>query len=291
MSHELSKRIANLSPEKRAELLRKVAAQKAVAGNSALGLIPVQDRSRPLPLSFAQQRLWFIDQLQPGTSLFNVPMAVLLEGALDVAVLERALREVVRRHEVLRTTFREDASGPVQVVSPEPMLTLERKDLTGSPPEEAWRLAREAAAQPFDLSKGPLLRALLLTSAPAEHLLVVVVHHIVSDGWSMTLLVREVALLYGALARGQAAPLPPLGVQYADFGVWQREWMQGPRLEKQLDYWKRQLEGVPSALELPTDFPRPATRDGRGARHDVLLPRELTDALKALAQQEGASLY
>ncbi|RKI15222.1 non-ribosomal peptide synthetase [Corallococcus sp. AB030] len=291
MSHELSKRIANLSPEKRAELLKKVAAQKAIAGTSAQGLIPVQDRTRPLPLSFAQQRLWFIDQLQPGTSLFNVPMAVRLEGALDVAVLERALREVVRRHEVLRTTFREDVSGPVQVVSPEPVLTLERKDLTGSPPEEAWRLARDAAAQPFDLAKGPLLRALLLTSAPGEHLLVVVVHHIVSDGWSMTLLVREVVLLYGALARGQAAPLPPLGIQYADFGVWQREWMQGPRLERQLDYWKRQLVGVPSALELPTDFPRPATRDGRGARHDVLLPRELTDALKALAQQEGASLY
>ncbi|MHA7629651.1 non-ribosomal peptide synthase/polyketide synthase [Corallococcus sp. M7] len=291
MSHELSKRIANLSPEKRAELLKKMAAQKATAGNSVQGLIPVQDRSRPLPLSFAQQRLWFIDQLQPGTSLFNVPMAVRLEGALDVAVLERALREVVRRHEVLRTTFREGASGPVQVVSPEPVLTLERKDLTGAPQEEVWRLAREEAAQPFDLAKGPLLRALLLTSAPAEHLLVVVVHHIISDGWSMTLLVREVALLYGAFARGQAAPLPPLGIQYADFGVWQREWMQGPRLEKQLDYWKRQLAGVPSALELPTDFPRPATRDGRGARHDVLLPRELTDALKAVAQQEGASLY
>ncbi|WP_375743996.1 non-ribosomal peptide synthase/polyketide synthase [Corallococcus interemptor] len=291
MSHELSKRIANLSPEKRAELLRKVAAQKTVSGLSAQGLIPVQDRSRPLPLSFAQQRLWFIDQLQPGTSLFNVPMAVRLEGALDVAVLERALREVVRRHEVLRTTFREDVSGPVQVVSPEPVLTLEHRDLQGSPPDEAWRLAREAAAQPFDLAKGPLLRALLLTSTPGEHLLVVVVHHIVSDGWSMTLLVREVALLYGAFARGQAVPLPPLGVQYADFGVWQREWMQGPRLEKQLDYWKRQLAGVPSALELPTDFPRPSERDGRGARHDVLLPRELTDALKALAQQEGASLY
>ncbi|WP_223644877.1 non-ribosomal peptide synthetase [Corallococcus sp. EGB] len=291
MSHELSKRIANLSPEKRAELLKKMAAQKATAGTSAQGLIPVQDRSRPLPLSFAQQRLWFIDQLQPGTSLYNVPMAVRLEGPLDVALLERALREVVRRHEVLRTTFREDASGPVQVVSPEPVLTLERKDVSGSPPEEAWRLAREAAAQPFDLAKGPLLRAQLLTSSPTEHLLVVVVHHIVSDGWSMTLLVREVALAYGALARGQAVPLPPLAVQYADFAVWQREWLQGPRLEKQLDYWKRQLAGVPSALELPTDFPRPATRDGRGARHDVLLPRELTDSLKALAQQEGASLY
>ncbi|MBN8227307.1 non-ribosomal peptide synthase/polyketide synthase [Corallococcus macrosporus] len=291
MSNELSKRIANLSPEKRAELLKKVAAQKAAAGTSTQGLIPVQDRSRPLPLSFAQQRLWFIDQLQPGSPLYNVPMAVRLEGALDVAVLERALREVVRRHEVLRTTFREDASGPVQVVSPEPVLTLERKDLTGSSPDEAWRLAREAAAWPFNLAQGPLLRALLLTSAPQEHLLVVVVHHIVSDGWSMTLLVREVALLYGAFARGQPAPLPPLSVQYADFGVWQREWLQGSRLEKQLDYWKQQLAGVPSALELPTDFPRPALRDGRGARHDVLLPRELTDALKALAQQEGASLY
>ncbi|MBZ4376396.1 non-ribosomal peptide synthetase, partial [Corallococcus sp. AS-1-6] len=291
MSQELSKRIANLSPEKRAELLKKMAAQKAIGGNSAQGLIPVQDRSRPLPLSFAQQRLWFMDQLRPGTSLYNVPMAVRLEGVLDAAVLERALREVVRRHEVLRTTFREDASGPVQVVSPEPVLTLEHRDLQDSPPDEAWRLAREAAAQPFDLAKGPLLRALLLTSAPGEHLLVVVVHHIVSDGWSMTLLVREVALLYGAFARGQAVPLPPLGIQYADFGVWQREWMQGPRLEKQLDYWKRQLAGVPSALELPTDFPRPAARSGQGARHELLLSRELTDALRALAQQEGASLY
>ncbi|NBC46059.1 amino acid adenylation domain-containing protein, partial [Corallococcus exiguus] len=291
MSQDLSKRIANLSPEKRAELLRKMAAQKAVAGNSVQGLIPAQDRTRPLPLSFAQQRLWFIDQLQPGTSLYNVPMAVRLEGALDVAALERALREVVRRHEVLRTTFREDESGPVQVVSPEPALALEHHDFTGSPPEAAWRLAREAAARPFDLAKGPLLRALLLTSAPREHLLVVVVHHIVSDGWSMTLLVREVALHYGAFARGQAVPLPPLGVQYADFGVWQREWMQGPRLEKQLDYWKRQLAGVPSALELPTDLPRPAARSGRGARHELLLSRELTEALKALAQQEGASLF
>ncbi|RKH77400.1 amino acid adenylation domain-containing protein, partial [Corallococcus sp. AB045] len=291
MSQELSKRIANLSPEKRAELLKKMAAQKAIAGNSVQGLIPVRERTRPLPLSFAQQRLWFIDQLQPGTSLYNVPMAVRLEGALDVAVLERALREVVRRHEVLRTTFREDEAGPVQVVSPEPAPALEHHDLTGSPPEAAWRLAREAAARPFDLAKGPLLRALLLTSASKEHLLVVVVHHIVSDGWSMTLLVREVALLYGALARGQAVPLPPLGIQYADFGVWQREWMQGPRLEKQLDYWKRQLAGVPSALELPTDFSRPAGRSGRGARHELLLARELTDALKALAQQEGASLF
>ncbi|NOK21667.1 non-ribosomal peptide synthetase, partial [Corallococcus carmarthensis] len=292
MSHELSKRIANLSPEKRAELLKKVAAQKAATGDSTQGLIPVQDRSRPLPLSFAQQRLWFIDQLEPGSALYNVPMAVRLEGALDVAVLERALREVVRRHEVLRTTFRVDVSGqPVQVVAPELELTLERHDLTGSPREAAWRLAREAAARPFDLANGPLLRALLVTSDPGEHLLVVVLHHIVSDGWSMTLLVREVALLYGALARGLAAPLPALGVQYADFGVWQREWLQGARLEKQLDYWKQQLAGVPSALELPTDLPRPAARSGRGARHELLLSRELTEALRTLAQQEGASLF
>ncbi|RKG76773.1 amino acid adenylation domain-containing protein, partial [Corallococcus exercitus] len=290
MSNELSKRIANLSPEKRAELLKKMAAQKAATGNVVQG-IPVQDRSHPLPLSFAQQRLWFMDQLQPGSPLYNVPMAVRLEGALDVALLERALREVVRRHEVLRTTFREDASGqPVQVVSPEPVLTLEHHDRVGSP-EAAWRLAREAAARPFDLANGPLLRAQLMTWAPGEHLLAVVVHHIVSDGWSMTLLVREVALLYGAFARGQPAPLPPLGVQYADFGVWQREWLQGPRLEKQLRYWKQQLAGVPSALELPTDLPRPAARSGRGARHDLQLSRELTEALKTLAQQEGASLF
>ncbi|RKH08209.1 amino acid adenylation domain-containing protein, partial [Corallococcus sp. CA053C] len=291
MSNELSKRIANLSPEKRAELLKKMAAQKAAPGNTVRGLIPLQDRSRPLPLSFAQQRMWFIDQLAPGSPLFNVPMAVRLEGPLAVDLLERSLREVVRRHEVLRTTFREDASGPVLVIAPEPVLTLERSDLTGAAPDEAWRLAREAAARPFDLARGPLLRALLLTSGPTEHLLVVVLHHIISDGWSMTLLVREVALLYGAFARGVPAALPELGVQYADFGVWQREWLQGPRLEKQLGYWKQQLAGVPSALELPTDLPRPAIRDGRGARHDVHLPRELMDAMKTLAQQEGASLF
>ncbi|RKH54152.1 non-ribosomal peptide synthetase, partial [Corallococcus llansteffanensis] len=291
MSNELSKRIANLSPEKRAELLKKMAAQKAAPGNTVRGLIPVQDRSHPLPLSFAQQRLWFIDQLTPGSPLYNVPMAVRLEGALDVALLERALREVVRRHEVLRTTFREDASGPVQVVSPEPVFSLERRELTGATPDEPWRVAREAAARPFDLARGPLLRALLLTSGPNEHLLVVVVHHIVSDGWSMTLLVREVALLYGAFAKGLPAALPEPGVQYADFGVWQREWLQGPRLEKQLGYWKQQLAGVPSALEVPTDLPRPAARSGRGARHELHLSRGLMDALKALAQQEGASLF
>ena len=142
MSNELSKRIANLSPEKRAELLKKMAAQKAAPGNAARGLIPVQDRSHPLPLSFAQQRLWFIEQLDPGSPLFNVPMAVRLEGPLKVDLLERALREVVRRHEVLRTTFHEDASGPVQVVAPEPVLTLERRELTGASQDEAWCLAR-----------------------------------------------------------------------------------------------------------------------------------------------------
>ncbi|RYZ43248.1 MAG: non-ribosomal peptide synthetase [Myxococcaceae bacterium] len=291
MSHELSKRIANLSPEKRAELLKKVAAHKSAPGNTSQGLIPVQDRSRPLPLSFAQQRLWFIDQLSPGSPLYNVPMAVRLEGALDVALLEAALREVVRRHEVLRTTFREDSTGPVQVVAPEPTFTLEQRDLTGTDPEEAWRLAREAASRPFSLVEGPLVRALLLKSSSWQHLLVVVLHHIVSDGWSMALLVREVALHYGALAKGLPAPLPPLAVQYADFGVWQHGWLQGARLEKQLAYWRRQLSGAPSALELPTDLPRPAVRSGRGARHAVSLSRALTDALKALAQQEGASLF
>ncbi|NBD14543.1 non-ribosomal peptide synthetase, partial [Corallococcus silvisoli] len=291
MSQELSKRIANLSPEKRAELLKKMAAQKASSGDASRTLIPLLDRSRPLPLSFAQQRLWFIEQLTPGSPLFNVPMAVRLDGPLDVDVLERALREVVRRHEVLRTTFHEDSSGPIQVVAPEPTLTLERSVLPDSEPDALWRLARDAAARPFDLLKGPLLRALLLTSSPTQHLLVVVLHHIVSDGWSMTLLVREVALLYGALVRGLPPSLPSLPVQYADFGAWQREWLQGPRLQRQLDFWTQQLSGLPSALELPTDFPRPPVRDGRGARHDLLLPRPLTDSLKALAQHEGASLF
>ncbi|MBZ4371690.1 non-ribosomal peptide synthetase, partial [Corallococcus sp. AS-1-6] len=294
-SGDLSKRIANLSPEKRAELLKKMAAQKNAAGTPARAAFPLRDRSKPAELSFAQQRLWFMDQLAPGSPLYNVPVAVRLEGALDVAMLERSLLEVVRRHESLRTTFQGTESGPVQHFAPLPALALERTDVGALAADareaEAWRRVREGALRPFDLATGPLMRALLVRLGDADHLLLVVMHHIVSDGWSLGVLVREVAVLYATFLQGQPSPLPELAVQYADYAAWQRESLQGAALERQLAYWREQLSGAPPALELTTDKPRPAARGFRGARTPIQWPRELTDALRGLAQQEGATLF
>ncbi|NPD24476.1 non-ribosomal peptide synthetase, partial [Corallococcus exiguus] len=294
-SGDLSKRIANLSPEKRAELLKKMAAQKQAAGTPARAAFPMRDRSKPAELSFAQQRLWFMDQLAPGSPLYNVPVAVRLEGAVDVPVLERSLLEVVRRHESLRTTFQGGDSGPVQHFADAPVLELERTDVSAFAAEareaEAWRRVREGALRPFDLATGPLMRALLVKLGDADHLMLVAMHHIVSDGWSLGVLVREVAVLYAMFLQGQASPLPELAVQYADYAAWQRETLQGAALERQLAYWREQLSGAPPALELTTDKPRPVTRGFRGARTPIQWPRELTDSLRALAQREGATLF
>ncbi|NOK22272.1 amino acid adenylation domain-containing protein, partial [Corallococcus carmarthensis] len=294
-SSDLSKRIASLSPEKRAELLKKMAAQKQAAGTPARGAFPLRDRSRPAELSFAQQRLWILDQLESGSALYNVPVAVRLEGVLDVGVLERALREVVRRHESLRTTFHADEAGPVQRISDVPVLELEHADVTavsaGAREAEAWRQVESGAQRPFDLARGPLMRALLVKLGETDHLLMVVLHHIVSDGWSLGVLVREVAVLYGVFAQGQPSPLPELAIQYADYAVWQRDVLRGAVLDKQLGYWREQLRGAPPALELMTDKPRPAVSAFRGARKPVQWPRALTESLKTLGQQEGATLF
>ncbi|MFB1485396.1 condensation domain-containing protein, partial [Corallococcus sp. RDP092CA] len=252
-------------------------------------------RNAPQGLSFAQQRLWFIDQLEPGSPLYNMPVAMRLEGTLNVDVLERALGEVVRRHEALRTTFVDGPAGPVQRVWPEVGLSMAVRDLSQAAEPERESLARERIEKeilrPFDLANGPLLRVLLLKLGEQRHVLVVTMHHIVSDGWSLDVLVREVATLYGAFAQGGASPLAPLRMQYADYAAWQRDWLQGEVLEKQLGYWREQLRGAPPALELPTDKPRPAMRAYRGAQRSVVFSRELTEALKALGRKEGASLF
>ncbi|NOK23394.1 non-ribosomal peptide synthetase, partial [Corallococcus carmarthensis] len=251
------------------------------------------DTSRPL--SFAQQRLWFIDQLEPGSPLYNIPVAVRLDGMLNVGVMERALREVVRRHEVLRTTFVDGDSGPVQQVWPEVGLSLGVRDLSECTEEEQASLARARIEQevlrPFDLANGPLLRALLLNLGERRHVLVVTVHHIVSDGWSTGVFVNEVSALYAAFTQGLPSPLPELPVQYADYAVWQRDWLQGEVLQQEVDYWKQKLTGAPPVLELPTDHPRPAVRGNAGALHRFSLQEPLVQSLRALAQQEGASLY
>jgi amino acid adenylation domain-containing protein len=252
-------------------------------------------RAGALPLSFAQERLWFVDRLEPGSAVYNVPVAWRLGGALDEAALERALGEIVRRHEALRTVFAEAGGSPVQVIAPFGGFALPVEDLSGLGEADrdaaVVRRAGEEARRPFDLSAGPLFRARLLRLGAGEHVLLLSMHHIVSDGWSMGVLYRELAALYAAYREGRASPLPELAVQYADYAVWQREQGEGAVLERQLAYWRERLAGAPELLELPTDRPRPAVQTFRGAIVPVELSPELVERLQALARSEGATLY
>src|SRR5215211_1595978 len=252
-------------------------------------------RDGQLPLSFAQQRLWLVNQLEPGTSTYNISEALRLTGRLDVAALERSLAELVRRHEVLRTTFAVVDGEPVQVISPTTDTKLPVEDLTGLPTKaereaEALRRAREEKLRPFDLQRGPLVRTKLVRLDQEEHLLILTMHHIVSDGWSMGVFWRELGALYEAFSRGEPSPLAELSIQYADYALWQRRWLTGEVLEEQLGYWKDQLAELPT-LELPTDHPRPPVQTHRGARQTLVLSRSLTEALKELARGEGVTLF
>ncbi|HEY0015717.1 MAG TPA: amino acid adenylation domain-containing protein, partial [Longimicrobium sp.] len=257
-------------------------------------VVPVK-REGPLPLSFAQERLWFLDQLEARSGFYNLPEALRLSGALDVAALEHALGEIIRRHESLRTTFTASGGVPVQVIAPFAGFALPVEDLSAlddaAREAEVRRRATEDAARPFDLSAGPLFRASLLRLAGGEHVLLLCMHHVVSDGWSLGVLFRELSILYGASVKGAGAPLPELAVQYADYAAWQRRHLQGEVLDRQLAYWKRRLAGAPSLLELPTDHPRPAVQTFRGAAEPVRLPAELLERLQALGRREGATLY
>ena len=250
-----------------------------------------------LPLSFAQQRVWFFDQLEPNSSAYNMSLAVRLEGKLDIDALERAFVAVVRRHEVLRTTFSAGDDGlPLQFVHPTPShWPLPLTDLSHlSLPErepEIRRIIAEEVAQPFDLEHGPLMRTSLLRLDETDHVLVLLIHHIISDAWSMGVLVREAAAVYEAEAEGREPALPELPVQYADYAAWQREWLQGDVLEKQLNYWLRHLEGAPPALELPTDRPRPPVVSYRAGGTEFLLSQEVTERLRQLSEAEGATLF
>ncbi|WAS89436.1 non-ribosomal peptide synthase/polyketide synthase [Corallococcus sp. NCRR] len=249
----------------------------------------------PHPLSFAQQRLWFIDQLEPGSALYNMPTALRLTGTVDVPALQQAFDALVERHEALRTTFESHDGEPRQHVHPAPTGVLSVVDLTGLPDDlreaEAIRLASEDALTPFDLATGPLVRLTLLKLGEAEHVLLLCMHHAIGDGWSMSILVREVTALYEAFRQGQPSPLAPLPVQYPDFAVWQRCWLQGEVLDAQLAWWTQQLAGAPQALALPTDKPRPPQRSARGATFPVRLSQPLSEAVEALAQAEGATPF
>ena len=276
---DYSKAIADLSPEKQ-ELLELLLLDE-----------PNQDNS--FPLSFGQQRLWFIDQLEPGSFLYNVSTSVRMEGRLNVPALQRSFDELVQRHETLRTTFRLVDRQPVQVISDTADVTLNVIDLEGSAEkdQETRRLLLAEAQAPFDLSTGPLLRVKLLRLSAEEHVLSLCMHHIISDGWSLGVLVREIASLYKSISEDEPATLPELPIQYADFVLWQREWLQGEVVAEHLDYWKKQLAGAPAVLELPTDRPRPAVNSFRGAKQSVALPAELSTAIKELSEREGVTLF
>ncbi len=294
-------RLAGLSREERALLFERLRARKereraARTGDRVEPRSIFSDASSgPAPLSFSQQRLWFLDRLEPGDPGYLVPSAFRITGSLDPESLRRAFEAVVARHEALRTTFRVADTGPVQVISAPFRVGLPVIDLTGSPEGELLRLYREESARPFDLETGPLLRVTLLKTAPETHVLLLVMHHIVSDGWSTGVLMRDVVAFYGAFTSGseagREAGLPELPVQYADFAVWQRQWLRGERLETQLAYWKRRLEGIPEALALPIDHPRPPVRTSAGARRFLEIRADLSERLRALAREEGGTLF
>ncbi|HEY0514542.1 MAG TPA: amino acid adenylation domain-containing protein [Thermoanaerobaculia bacterium] len=279
-----------------AELAAAVAAALAAGDFAAAPPILPVPRQGDLPLSFAQERLWLIDRMTPGRTAYNIALALAVRGDLSVPALAAALGEAVRRHETLRTTFREREGRPVQVIAPAAAGTaarLPRVDLSGLPAGSraaaTRRLAGEEAARPFDLERGPVLRATLLEIAAGEHALLLDIHHIAADGWSMGVLIAEIAALYGAALAGAPSPLPELPVQYADFAVWQRRWLSGEVLERQLAYWRERLADAP-ALALPTDRPRPA-RSFAGAIERFSLGAERTAALAALARRHGATLF
>ncbi len=260
-------------------------------------LLPATDPPRSAPLSFAQQRLWFLNQLEPGNPAYNVPLAVRLTGGLSVEALERTFAEVVRRHEALRTSFPVEAGQPVQRIAASGDLRLELQpvDLSDAPEEarEEWvhKLVQEEAGHPFDLENGALLRCGLLRLGEREHLLLVTFHHIVSDGWSMGVLLRELGALYPAFLRGEPSPLPELRSQYADFARWQRSRLQGEVLEQLLSHWKDALAGAPTLLELPTDRPRPAVQSYRGALAGLTLAPGLPAALRELCRKAGVTPF
>jgi amino acid adenylation domain-containing protein len=243
------------------------------------------------PLSFAQQRLWFIEQLEPGTGAYNLPVAYRLRGPVNLRALEQALNEIVRRHEALRTTFSFMGGDSVQMIAPALTLRVGLTDLRRLSPAQMTEFVSKESREPFDLSRGPLIRAGLLQSGEDEHILLIVVHHIVADGWSMSVLLRELSVFYESCLQERSAALPDLPVQYADFAVWQREWLQGAILQTQLSYWREKLKNAPQVLELPVDRRRPATQTYSGARRSLSVSKTTSEALKALGRREGATLF
>ncbi|MEA5525869.1 non-ribosomal peptide synthetase [Nodularia spumigena] len=286
---DLLKRLENLSPEKRELVLQKLKKQQQTP------LLKPVSRENPLPLSFAQQRLWFLDQLEGENCVYNVSFFWQINGFLNISALEKAIAEIVQRHEVIRTSFSVVDESPIQVINAHPQLKMQVLDWRQLTAEDqlskTQHLAKEELQQPFDLSNPPLLRVKLLQLADKSHLLLLVIHHIVCDGWSMDIFRRELFTLYTAFCAEETSPLPSLSLQYADFAHWQRQWLQGEVLQNQLNYWQKQLADVPPLLELPTDQPRPSVQSFKGRSEFLQLDLDLIQKLKRLSQESGTTLF
>jgi amino acid adenylation domain-containing protein len=257
--------------------------------------LTAQQRGEAIPLSYAQERLWFLNQLGLAGSAYNIPMALRLDGKLDVQALERSFSELFGRHEILRTRFRSIGGTPVQMVSPSTSVKLLVSDISGlnqaDSENEVRRLSRKEAEHSFDLEEGPLVRASLIRLGIEQHVLLLTMHHIIADGWSLSILNRELGALYRSYTQGSAASLPLIPVQYADFAIWQRDWLQGPTLEEHLQYWKEALRGGPVELAIPTDRPRSSVGSFKGSTFRFVVPPKLLAAMKELGRSEGATLF
>ena len=295
---DLLKRLENLSPEKRELVLQKLKQQQSKTDNNQQkqksSLIPVS-REEDIPLSFAQTRLWFLAQFDQENSPYHVPIFWEIKGSLNLKALEQAISEIINRHEILRTTFSVVNESPVQVINPPYQLTIPVINLEGETEniklEKARQLAAEELQTPFDLSTSPLLRVKLLEINPQFHILLLVIHHIIFDGWSVAIFHQELSTLYRSFRLNQPASLPKLALQYADFAHWQRQWLQGEILETQLDYWRQQLKNAPPLLEFPIDKPRPSVQTYEGSSQSIHLSLTLTQQLKGLSQTSGTTLF
>ena len=290
---DLQRRRAELSPEQQA-LLKQRMRWKAGA-EAAIPRVPRDgDPSQGQPLSFAQQRLWFLDQLEPDSPIYNLPHAIHMRGPLDRHALQRSFDAIIARHESLRTIFVESDGVPAQQIVPPAPFAIREVDLRHQDDDaraaSVRSLGADEARRPFDLAGGPLLRATLLRLAHDQHVLLLTMHHIISDGWSMSVFTREMIALYSAFVAGRPDPLPLLSIQYADFAVWQRRWLSGAVLERQLDYWRQRLAQLP-VLDLPTDYPRPPAATARSAAVPVSLPAALSAALAQVSQRAGVTLF
>ncbi|NEO94512.1 MAG: AMP-binding protein, partial [Moorea sp. SIO3G5] len=292
--NDIKKRLANLSPKQQEQVLEKLRQQQLIQTAKESQVIPVISREQVIPLSFAQQRLWFLEKMALSSNAYNMPLTLHLVGKLDYVALQKSLNQIIARHETLRTTFSEINGTPVQIIKPPFELELPKKDLSELTPSEATTKLQQLLQQEnelsFNLEVDPPIRAGLFQLGTTEHILQITLHHIASDGWSLTVLPKELSAIYTAALEDQPSPLPPLPIQYADFAVWQKNYLQGQTLETQLSYWKQKLLDLPQ-LQLPTDHPRPPVQTFNGAGIPINIPAALTSKVKQLTQKQGTTLF